>query len=94
VGYVPVHNRNASDGLWKIGGRRQAVYGRAMVVSREADNNSPNWPALRCTCGRAMVVSREVGAAGGHHANCRDSCGQRHAKRGSFFALGKARATH
>jgi hypothetical protein len=70
VGYVPVHNRNASDGLWKIGGRRQAVYGRA------------------------MVVSREVGAAGGHHANCRDSCGQRHAKRGSFFALGKARATH
>jgi hypothetical protein len=53
VGYVPVHNRNASDGLWKIGGRRQAVYGRAMVVSREADN-----------------------------------------KRGSFFALGKARATH
>ncbi len=32
---MPVHNRNASDGLWKIGGRRQAVYGRAMVVSRE-----------------------------------------------------------
>jgi hypothetical protein len=27
-GYVRVHNTEAEDGLWKISGRRQAVYGR------------------------------------------------------------------
>ena len=28
VGYVVVHNPDARDGLWKVAGRRQAVYGR------------------------------------------------------------------
>jgi hypothetical protein len=28
VGYVPVRNKGAKDDLWKIGGRRQAVYAR------------------------------------------------------------------
>jgi hypothetical protein len=28
-GYVPVRNKAADDGLWKIEGRRQAVYGKA-----------------------------------------------------------------
>ncbi len=28
-GYVPVRNDGAKDGLWKINGRRQAIYGRA-----------------------------------------------------------------
>jgi hypothetical protein len=27
VGYEPVRNDAAKDGLWKIGGKRQAVYG-------------------------------------------------------------------
>ena len=27
-GYVPVRNGAAKDGLWVIGGKRQAVYGR------------------------------------------------------------------
>jgi hypothetical protein len=28
-GYVPVRNADAEDGLWKLMGRRQAVYGKA-----------------------------------------------------------------
>jgi hypothetical protein len=28
-GYVPVRNRDAKDGLWKIGGKRQVIYGRS-----------------------------------------------------------------
>ena len=32
-GYTPVRNPYAKDGLWKISGKRQAVYGRTGVPS-------------------------------------------------------------
>lgn len=35
AGYVPVRNPDADDGLWKISGRRQAVYGRKTAVQAE-----------------------------------------------------------
>jgi hypothetical protein len=35
VGYVPVRNQNAEDGLWMIGGRRQAVYARCDLTPRD-----------------------------------------------------------
>jgi len=35
AGYVPVRNPDADDGLWKIGGRRQAVYGRKTTTTAE-----------------------------------------------------------
>lgn len=35
AGYVPVRNEAAKDGLWKISGRRQAVYGRRELSIRE-----------------------------------------------------------
>ena len=31
-GYVPVRSNTASDGLWKINGARQVVYGRASLA--------------------------------------------------------------
>ena len=34
-GYIPVRNPDATDGLWKIGGKRQAVYGRQGVAPDE-----------------------------------------------------------
>jgi hypothetical protein len=34
-GYIPVRNDGAADGLWKINGRRQAVYGRADLPQRD-----------------------------------------------------------
>jgi hypothetical protein len=34
-GYVPVRNDAAKDGLWKIGGARQAVYGKASMSVRD-----------------------------------------------------------
>jgi hypothetical protein len=34
-GYVPARNPDASDGLWKIAGRRQAVYARAELDLRD-----------------------------------------------------------
>jgi hypothetical protein len=34
-GYTPVRNPDAVDGLWKIGGKRQAVYGRQGVALNE-----------------------------------------------------------
>jgi hypothetical protein len=30
-GYAPVRNEDATDGLWRIAGKRQAVYGRLDV---------------------------------------------------------------
>lgn len=36
VGYVPVRNPNAeSDGLWKVGGRRMAIYAKATLTLRD-----------------------------------------------------------
>ncbi len=35
VGYVPVRNDAAKDGLWKIGDKRQVVYGRATLTLRD-----------------------------------------------------------
>jgi hypothetical protein len=35
VGYVPVRNEYADDGLWKIAGRRQAVYAHGALSVRE-----------------------------------------------------------
>jgi hypothetical protein len=32
-GYVAVRNPDAADGLWVIGGRRQAVYGNSTLIS-------------------------------------------------------------
>jgi hypothetical protein len=34
-GYVPVHNDAAKDGLWKIGGKRQAIYARKELSLRD-----------------------------------------------------------
>jgi hypothetical protein len=34
-GYVPVRNDGATDGLWKINGKRQAVYGRTDLPLRD-----------------------------------------------------------
>jgi len=34
-GYVPVRNPTATDGLWKIEGRRQAVYAKATLAIRD-----------------------------------------------------------
>ena len=35
AGYIPVRNDAASDGLWKVGDRRQAIYGRRDLTLRE-----------------------------------------------------------
>jgi hypothetical protein len=35
AGYVPVRNEDADDGLWKVGGRRQVIYGRAELPLRD-----------------------------------------------------------
>jgi len=50
-GYVAVRNPGAADGLWVIGGRRQAVYGNSALVftdrlkaARECCNNNGVWP--------------------------------------------------
>jgi hypothetical protein len=34
-GYVAIRNEDASDGLWKIRGRRQAIYGKAGLSLRD-----------------------------------------------------------
>ena len=34
-GYAPVRNADADDGLWKIGARRQAVYGKVTIPRGE-----------------------------------------------------------
>lgn len=34
-GYVPVRNKTATDGLWKINGKRQVVYARSDLTLRE-----------------------------------------------------------
>lgn len=34
-GYVPVRNQNAEDGLWKIAGRRQAIYAKRNLSPRD-----------------------------------------------------------
>jgi hypothetical protein len=35
AGYVPVRSGTATDGLWKVGGRRQAIYARRDLAERE-----------------------------------------------------------
>jgi hypothetical protein len=35
IGYEPVRNDLAQDGLWKIGGRRQAVYAHNSLSTQE-----------------------------------------------------------
>jgi hypothetical protein len=34
VGYTPIHNRDAKDGLWKVGSKRQAIYAKAELAER------------------------------------------------------------
>ena len=34
-GYVPVRNDAAGDGLWRIGGKRQAVYAKKTLSAQE-----------------------------------------------------------
>jgi hypothetical protein len=34
-GYVPVRNDGAKDGLWKINGKRQTIYGRTELPTPE-----------------------------------------------------------
>jgi hypothetical protein len=34
-GYVPVRNPDAADGLWKIAGKRQAIYAKSTLLPRE-----------------------------------------------------------
>jgi hypothetical protein len=46
-GYTPVRNPNASDGLWKIDGRRQAVYGLTNVSQPDLVSViRKRWPKL------------------------------------------------
>jgi len=35
AGYIAVHNENAQDGLWKVGGKRQAIYAKKAMTTRE-----------------------------------------------------------
>jgi hypothetical protein len=35
AGYVPVRNDSAKDGLWKVGGRRQVIYARSDLTTRD-----------------------------------------------------------
>ena len=35
AGFVPVRNEDAKDGLWKINGRRQAIYGKKALSAAE-----------------------------------------------------------
>ena len=35
VGYVPIRNPTANDGLWKIKGKRQAIYGKSKLSARD-----------------------------------------------------------
>jgi hypothetical protein len=35
VGYVSVHNPDAQNGLWRVGGKRQAVYARKTLSVRD-----------------------------------------------------------
>ena len=35
AGYTPVRNSNADDGLWKVAGRRQAIYAKSPLSVRE-----------------------------------------------------------
>jgi hypothetical protein len=43
-GYVAVRNPDAekSDGLWKIGGRRQTLYGRTSLASEQRQQAARN----------------------------------------------------
>jgi len=40
AGYVPVRNGDANDGLWKVDGRRQAIYGRDNLSERERQHEA------------------------------------------------------
>jgi len=35
AGYIPIRNSSAADGLWKIDGKRQAVYARRDLPPRD-----------------------------------------------------------
>ena len=35
VGYIAVHNENAKDGLWKVGGKRQGIYAKKDMTTRD-----------------------------------------------------------
>jgi hypothetical protein len=35
AGYEPVRNDAAGDGLWKVAGKRQAVYARRELTTRD-----------------------------------------------------------
>jgi hypothetical protein len=35
AGYVPIHNRDAKSGLWKLNGKQQAVYGQRELTERD-----------------------------------------------------------
>jgi hypothetical protein len=35
MGYVKVPNPDAEDGMWKLGGRRQTIYGRTDLSPKE-----------------------------------------------------------
>src|SRR5262249_58187491 len=53
-GYTPVRNDHADDGLWRIGGKRQAVYAKASLserdrlaaVSEVSDVSGPRSPSI------------------------------------------------
>jgi len=34
-GYVAVRNNHAKDGLWKVAGKRQAIYGKTSMTTRD-----------------------------------------------------------
>jgi hypothetical protein len=34
-GYLPVRNPSATDGLWKLNGKRQVIYAKAGLALRE-----------------------------------------------------------
>ena len=41
-GYVPVRNDTASEGLWKVFGRRQVIYGKGCLPMRDRLNAAQN----------------------------------------------------
>jgi hypothetical protein len=48
VGYVPIRNGTATDGLWKIGNKRQAVYARAELSFRDQHAAATSLAARFC----------------------------------------------
>jgi Family of unknown function (DUF5906) len=69
-GYTPVRNDNADDGLWRIGGKRQAVYAKAglserdrhAAVSEISDVSGPRSPSIDYSPSRPFTPFTDRGS--------------------------------